>query len=232
MYKHRFGITRISSHLLWHAMNPVLIASMLVVAAGSRAAVAATENSHGYDALLGFSPDEENVKPLLQMSDTQLASVTGGEISNPMQNFGLVSAEHLGERIAQVLNQVIIRGQSMPPVSKSGEEESGSNVSAHQIRTTVSQPNQNQLVVQQLNSPHQVFTVTVDPQHDGTMRVVAQEGNRTIVIVIPFSISPQMLLNAVPFPATGAVRDEVVQTIHEISGSVLGNPPTVLRTQR
>ena len=72
----------------------------------------------------------------------------------------------------------------------------------------------------------------VETQSDGTTRIIAQEGNETITIIIPFPISPQTLLSAFPFQSLASVGQNIVQAINELSGPVLGAPTTALRLHR
>ena len=73
---------------------------------------------------------------------------------------------------------------------------------------------------------------SVETQKDGTIRIIAQEGNETITIIIPFPLSPQALLSAVPFQSLASVGQNIVQAINELSGPVLGAPATALRLHR
>jgi len=73
---------------------------------------------------------------------------------------------------------------------------------------------------------------SVETQKDGTIRIIAQEGNETITIIIPFPLSLQALLSAVPFQSLASVGQNIVQAINELSGPVLGTPATALRLHR
>jgi hypothetical protein len=233
-----------------------MIGGLMLAATGLEAetgGAAMANNSQQYDALLNLAVGSEDETSLLQMSDTQLASIIGGEVGSPLQVPGGLSGDQ-SRQVTQILNQVLAgqNGQkTTQPASNTSTsttsssstntvQQSGDQVTAQQTQTGTQtngptsgvvppSPNQSN---NQVNSLQQVTNVMITPQGDGTTKIVAQQGTRTTTIIIPFPISAQALINAIPFQVQVSVERNVVNAINQLSGPMIGNPATILRTLR
>ncbi|WP_447599723.1 hypothetical protein [Nitrospira sp. Nam80] len=227
---------------VWMISGPIIVA--LGLQAGTMG-VAAADNSQGFDALVDLNLGDGEETTLLEMSDSQLGSVIGGEFGFPIHSTGVSSNPSISSQVTQILNQ-ILAGQTMNQSGSTTRESSTTNVQSSGDTTVVVQQTQGgtqsngpQPVVvartplHQSDSPvtslPQIPNISITAQPDGTTRVVTQNGGRTITIIIPFPVSSHTLLNAIPFQNLVSVSPDVVRAIQELSIPMIGSPPTMLR---
>jgi hypothetical protein len=222
-----------------------VLSGMMVALVGLEASLTETAMASTpplYDALVGFGPDAAEDRNLAQLSDKQLASIVGGEASNPLQSLRVSVPEASSGIVNQNFTYVLtgLDGQSSSSQSEmtTTVESGGRNVMVEQTQTSFQTNNPQQSMTspatQSTNGPPQslppVVRVTVTPKTDGTTRIVVQQGDGTSTTLLPFHISPQALITSIPFQALVSVGQNVIQNIHQLSAPMLGNPSAVLRT--
>jgi bacteriocin-like protein len=222
-----------------------VLSGMMVALAGLEAnptEMAMASTPPLYDALAAFGPDAAEDRDLAQLSDKQLASIIGGEASNPLQTLRLSVPEAskgiVNQNFTYVPTGLADQSSSSHSNMTTTVESGGRNVTVEQTQTSfqTNNPQQNttspgnQATNGQLQGLPQVVHVTVTPQADGSTRIVIQQGGGTSTTLLPFRVSPEVLLRSVPFQALVSVGQNVVQNIHHLSAPMLGNPSVVLRT--
>ena len=223
-----------------------VLGGMMVALAGLEAnptetAMASTPGF--YDALAAFAPDAAEDRNLAQLSDRQLASIIGGEASNPLQSLRVTVPEASRGIVNQNFTYVLTGARDQSSSSSQSDmtttvESGGRNVTVEQTQTSFQTNNPQQNTTSPTNQPTngllqslpQVVQVTVTPLTDGTTRVVVQQAGGASTTLLPFHISPEVLLNSIPFQALVSVGQNVVQNIHQLSAPVLGHSSAVLRT--
>jgi hypothetical protein len=222
-----------------------VLSGMMVALAGleaNPAKMAMASTPPWYDALAAFDFDAAEDRDLAQLSDRELASVIGGEVSNPLQNLR-VSVPELSRGIVNQNFTYVLTGLGDQSSSSHSEmtttvESGGRHVTVEQTQMSFQSNNPQQSTTspanQSANGPLQslppVVHVTVTPQNDGTTRIIVQQGGATSTTLLPFHIAPEALFNSIPFQALVSVGQNVVHNIHHLSAPMLGNPSAVLRT--